>query len=109
MERIARDKHSSLLRKSVNYGREKFYRIGPRCQFHKHFTNVTYSRSKISWLILKTLHGSVHAMSDGTAYFARSVIYGCQAGKSYRRGRLSTVDHLVLTILDQLLFILKTR
>jgi hypothetical protein len=44
-------------------------------------------------------------MNDGTAYFARAVIYGCQAGKSYRRGRLSTVDLLVLTILDQLLFI----
>jgi hypothetical protein len=28
MERIARDKHSCLLLKSVNYGRKKFYRIG---------------------------------------------------------------------------------
>ncbi len=27
---LARDKHSSLLRKSVNYGRKKFYSIGPR-------------------------------------------------------------------------------
>ncbi len=28
-ERFARDKHSSLLRKSVNYGRKKFYEIDP--------------------------------------------------------------------------------
>jgi hypothetical protein len=29
LERFARDKHSSLLRKLVNYGRKKFYRISP--------------------------------------------------------------------------------
>jgi len=29
LERLARDKHSSLLRALVNYGREKFYSIGP--------------------------------------------------------------------------------
>ncbi len=29
LERIAIDKHSSLLRKSVNYGRKKFYSTGP--------------------------------------------------------------------------------
>ncbi len=28
LERLAKDKHSSLLRKSVNYVRKKFYRIG---------------------------------------------------------------------------------
>ncbi len=27
---LARDKHSSLLRTFVNYGRKKFYNIGPR-------------------------------------------------------------------------------
>ncbi len=26
---LARDEHSRLLRKSVSYGRKKFYRIGP--------------------------------------------------------------------------------
>ena len=31
MERLARDKHSSLLQKFVNYGQKKFYNIGPRC------------------------------------------------------------------------------
>jgi hypothetical protein len=25
------DKHSSLLRKPINYGRKKFYSTGPRC------------------------------------------------------------------------------
>ncbi len=29
LERLARDNHSSLLRKSVNYSRKKFYSIGP--------------------------------------------------------------------------------
>jgi hypothetical protein len=29
LEMLPRDKHSSLLRKLVNYIREKFYRIGP--------------------------------------------------------------------------------
>jgi hypothetical protein len=30
MEMLAKDKHSSLLRKSENYGRDKFYSTGPR-------------------------------------------------------------------------------
>ncbi len=30
LERLTRDKHSSLLQKSVNYGRKKFYSTGPR-------------------------------------------------------------------------------
>jgi hypothetical protein len=30
LERRAKDKHSSLLRKSVNYDRKKFYSTGPR-------------------------------------------------------------------------------
>ncbi len=32
LEKLARDKHSSLLRKYLNYGRNKFYSTGPRCQ-----------------------------------------------------------------------------
>ncbi len=35
LERLALDKHSSLLRKFVNYGRKKFYNIGPWCQSYK--------------------------------------------------------------------------
>ncbi len=34
MERLAKDKHSSLLRKSVNYVRKKFYSTGPRGVIH---------------------------------------------------------------------------
>jgi hypothetical protein len=30
LERLARDKHSSLLRTFVNYGHKKFYKIGSR-------------------------------------------------------------------------------
>jgi hypothetical protein len=30
LKKLARDKHSSLLRISVNYGRKKFYKTGPR-------------------------------------------------------------------------------
>ncbi len=30
LERFTREKHSSLLQKSVNYGRKKFYSTGPR-------------------------------------------------------------------------------
>ncbi len=29
MEKLARDRHSSLVRRFVNYGRKKFYYIGP--------------------------------------------------------------------------------
>ncbi len=37
LERFARNKHSSLLRKSVNYGQKKFYNIGPWAQCYKTF------------------------------------------------------------------------
>ncbi len=30
LERLARNKHSSLLRKFINYGHKKFYNIRPR-------------------------------------------------------------------------------
>ncbi len=37
LERLARDKHFSLLRKYVIDGREKFYSTGPRGQAYKNF------------------------------------------------------------------------
>ncbi len=40
MERLARDKHFSLLRKSVNYGRNKFYDTGPWGLYYGTFTLV---------------------------------------------------------------------
>jgi hypothetical protein len=39
--KLARDKHSSLLRKSVNYDRKKFYSTGPWGFCYKTFTEVT--------------------------------------------------------------------
>jgi hypothetical protein len=35
MERPAEDKHSNLLQKFVNYDRNKFNNIGPRCFYSK--------------------------------------------------------------------------
>ncbi len=34
-EKLTNDKHSSLLRKSVNYGQRKIYNIGPLMRNHK--------------------------------------------------------------------------
>ncbi len=42
--------------------------------FMKNLTLITYDRSKISWYVLKTLHGSM----NGAAYFARIVNYECK-------------------------------
>ncbi len=39
LERLARDKHSSPLGALVNYGRKKFYNIGPRCHFLNLFSS----------------------------------------------------------------------
>jgi hypothetical protein len=44
LERLARDKRSSLLRKFVTYGRKNFYNIGPR---------VEINISMMAWLIEK--------------------------------------------------------
>ncbi len=43
LESLARGKPSSLLRKSVNYGRKRFYSTGPWCQGYKTF----YSRKSV--------------------------------------------------------------
>jgi hypothetical protein len=42
LERLAMDKHSSLLRTFVNYGRKKFYNIGPSFSV-KVFSNICFS------------------------------------------------------------------
>jgi hypothetical protein len=41
LERISKDKHSSLLRKSLNFGRKKFYSTGPRYKLHRYRHNFT--------------------------------------------------------------------
>jgi hypothetical protein len=49
--------------------------VETRCLCHKHFTLITYGCSKISWCILKMLHGSMSALNYGTTYFAKAVNY----------------------------------
>jgi hypothetical protein len=49
--RLGRDKHSSLLRKFINYGRKMFYKIGPwynitSAQCYKTFLSVIYEISE---------------------------------------------------------------
>ncbi len=45
--------------------------VTTRCHFHNRFTLEACGRGKISWRVSKILHGSVHEMRDGTAYYAR--------------------------------------
>jgi hypothetical protein len=47
LEKLARDKHSSLLRTFVNCGRKKFYGIGPRlCYFRLKAATLQPERSE---------------------------------------------------------------
>jgi hypothetical protein len=49
LERAVRDKHSRLLRKSVNYGRNKFYDTGPRSispLFNDRLRNTRFGRGR---------------------------------------------------------------
>ncbi len=62
---------------AITYRGKEFYNIGPWCPFHKHLKCLTYSFSKISKYILKTLLGIMHSV-DGTAYFAAAVSYECK-------------------------------
>jgi hypothetical protein len=39
---LARDKYSSLLQQSENYGHNKFYRIGPRAKLKEQFVRKEY-------------------------------------------------------------------
>ncbi len=46
LERLARDKHSSLLRKSLNYGQKSFITSGPVMELNSHFhIKVLFCRS----------------------------------------------------------------
>jgi hypothetical protein len=49
--------------------------LPPRGQFHKHFTTVPYSFSKMNYYIFKTLRGVV----DGAAFFTCTVSYTCES------------------------------
>ncbi len=48
LEMLARDKHSSLLQKSVNYDCKKFYSTGPRCEVHQVQSTINKSADTIS-------------------------------------------------------------
>jgi hypothetical protein len=52
LEKLALGKHSSLLQKFVNYGRKKFYNIGPRSWFGKSLLQKPESKL---FVVLKNL------------------------------------------------------
>jgi hypothetical protein len=51
MEKLAGEKHSSLLQKLVNFGQEKFYNIGPLEQCYITFLSVIYECLKLARVI----------------------------------------------------------
>jgi hypothetical protein len=128
--------HFSLLQKSINYGRKKFYSTGP--ELEPITQNCKLRRTKVLWdwpdLGVDDAAGDspVGIKNETAAEFWPPAAENCKttfirrknlgtvvsglshnfqllaiqnetAGKSYWRGRLSTVDLLVLTGLDQLL------
>jgi hypothetical protein len=54
LKKLVRDKHSSFLRKLVNYDRKMFYNIGPRCQSYKTFfsSSPKASQNKLERLLM---------------------------------------------------------
>ncbi len=55
-----RDKHSSLLRKFINYCRKKFYNIRPRrLSLKASFLSLTLRKNKIECLSLASKHSSL--------------------------------------------------
>jgi hypothetical protein len=47
LENLARDKHTNLLQKSVNYGHKKYYSTGPWCNIF-YFYRKAWNMSEIS-------------------------------------------------------------
>jgi hypothetical protein len=80
LEKFARDKHSSLLQKFINYGQKGFRTLAPAAG---------------TFLALRSLE------EVGTVFIYLSK-------KSYGKGRLRTVDLLVLTTLDHHLKVIET-
>jgi hypothetical protein len=62
MQRLANDKHSSVLQKSVSYSRKKFYGTGPR----SHLQHILGSAAKLRKIDLK---GKTHFQK----YFLQNV------------------------------------
>jgi hypothetical protein len=55
LEMLARDKHSSLLQKCVNYGQKMFFNRWPRCQCHETFFIPLRDWRQISWSVFSRL------------------------------------------------------
>ncbi len=53
LEKFARDKHSSLLQKFVNYEQKKFYNIGPRSHLSSYFYYLIYRQKFVFKINLK--------------------------------------------------------
>ncbi len=87
LERHAKDKHSSLLRKSVNYDRKKFYSTSPRCGLIWNWPSVTNPWVNYATEII---------IYTGNKWYSGVCRKG-EPGNTYWRGKLSTVDHLALT------------
>jgi hypothetical protein len=51
LNRLARDKPSSLLRKSVNYGRKKFYDTGPSFSYNGSFTFAKFVSESLPYYL----------------------------------------------------------
>ncbi len=86
LERAAGDKHSSLLWAFINYCRKKFYNIG----------------AQVARLLTRFVWNPSDNKLASVAYLPLT-----WAGTSCWRGRLNTVDLLVLTSLEHLLLIVK--
>jgi hypothetical protein len=91
LNKIAEDKHYSLLWSFANYGCKKCFIILPPGL--SWFAGWDWETGKPGFNIIKL--------------FSFVIDSPVTAGKSYWRGRLSTVDLLVLNSLDQFLFTLK--
>ncbi len=87
LEKLAKDKCSSLLQNFVTYGCKRFYKIGHRCSFHKQFMSVTCSCGKISWCILKTPHAMNRFCSIGglQSYWPTWVLFSSEAKHSHTK------------------------
>jgi hypothetical protein len=127
LEKLVRDKYSSFIWKLINYGQNKFYNIDhylsgdcpnvehmPRLCNKKRFYGIG-PLEKVEFKFGQYFTIEVHLLNVMfvpvatccKTIFAQLRPNRVQEGKSYWRGRLCTVDLLVLTSADQLLFMLK--
>jgi hypothetical protein len=97
LERFATEKNSSLLKKFVNYGRKKFYNIGPCSSF------VTFSSSWFSKLPLSSNSSGTCSSSSGT-FSGLSKFSGTFSGSSKFSGTLSGSSYFSGTLFGLTIF-----